>query len=44
LFSIITKCTCSFSDSKVRKEIGYSQEITLTSKEGQLSTGSIYQY
>jgi hypothetical protein len=38
LFSIITKCIRSFSDSKVRKQIGFSQKITLAGKEGQPST------
>jgi hypothetical protein len=41
LFSIITKCIHSFSDSKVRKN-GFSKERTSASKEGQPSTGSIY--
>jgi hypothetical protein len=44
LFSIITKCTCSFSHSKVRKEVSCSQERTSASKEGQQNTGSIYQF
>jgi hypothetical protein len=42
MFSIITKCICSFSYSKVRKQIGFSQERISASKEGQPSTDSIY--
>jgi hypothetical protein len=42
LFSIITKCICSFSDSKVRKQIGFHQERTSASEEGQHRTGSLY--
>jgi mannitol-specific phosphotransferase system IIBC component len=35
LFGIITKCICSFLDSKVRKQIGFHRERTLAGKEGQ---------
>jgi hypothetical protein len=38
LFSIITKCIHSFLDLKVRKQIGFSREITSAGKEGQLIT------
>jgi hypothetical protein len=34
LFSIITKCIYSFSDSKVRKQIGFCRERTLAGEEG----------
>jgi hypothetical protein len=35
LFSIITKCIHSFSDSKVRKQIDFHQERISASEEGQ---------
>jgi hypothetical protein len=38
LFSIITKCICSFSDSNVRKQIDFCQERTLVGEEGQRCT------
>jgi hypothetical protein len=43
LFSTITKCTSSFSNSKVRKEIVFSHERTSIGKEAQPSIGLIYQ-
>jgi hypothetical protein len=43
LFSIITKCIHSFSDSMIRKQIGFHQERTSAGKEGQRRTGSLYQ-
>jgi hypothetical protein len=43
LFSIITKCIHSFSDSKVTKQIVFHQERTSTGEEGQHCIGSIYQ-
>jgi hypothetical protein len=43
LFNIITKCICSFSDLKVRKQIDFSQERTSAGEEGQCRTGPIYQ-
>jgi hypothetical protein len=42
LFSMITKCIHSYSDSRVRKGIGLSRERTSAGKEGQPSTESIY--
>jgi hypothetical protein len=43
LFSIITKYIRSFSDSKIKKQIGFYQERTSTGKDGQCCTGSLYQ-
>jgi hypothetical protein len=43
LFSIITKCICSFSDSNVRKQIGFCRERTSVGEEGQRRTDSLYQ-
>jgi hypothetical protein len=42
LFIIITKCIRSFSDSKVRKQIGFRRESTLAGEKGQHRTGSLY--
>jgi hypothetical protein len=43
LFSIITKCIRSFSDSKVRKQIDFRRERASADEEGRCCTGSLYQ-
>jgi hypothetical protein len=43
LFNIITKCIHSFSDSNVRKQLGFCQERTSACEEGQCRTGTLYQ-
>jgi hypothetical protein len=34
LFSIITKCICSFLDLKVKKQIGFCRERTSAGEDG----------
>jgi hypothetical protein len=43
LFSIITKSIHSFSNSKVKKQIGFCRERTLADKDRQRRTDSLYQ-